>query len=281
MRRRSVRERVDEPYARNILRAVLGARVEIRDDGSAPGLPDLEVMWDDRPPTAVEVVRSADQVERQGSAEWSRHASGGYRASWLKRSWLLGVMSGQMPTFKDLPAEAEPWLAVLEGEDVTTATPIHWNPWLRGPTAEALGRLSELRITDAISLSPRPGGLPEISINLGHGYTTPISTEPVVDAVEQCLAEHPRKAAKLAAWRSPDNHVFVILDHSRPTPLRAWQFWPEDCGLPQRAPALPEPVRQVWVAPFGSSVVWMWAADYGKWRAFEAHLDGAVASAGC
>jgi hypothetical protein len=55
-----VRDRREERWAALCVGAVLGVELEANDDGSAPGMHDLDILFADRAPGVVEVTADAD-----------------------------------------------------------------------------------------------------------------------------------------------------------------------------------------------------------------------------
>ncbi len=130
------RERGEEAWAIRCISESLGVEVTVHDDGSTQGMHDLNILYPDRPPGAVEVTAAADQVMIE---TWILATRGG---RWIVEGIAGGwaVSSEKDANVKRLRAELPDFLRELEAQGVRAVDPETW--WERGPhdeRAKALG----------------------------------------------------------------------------------------------------------------------------------------------
>lgn len=85
--------RPEEQWARSVISRALGVPVVQHDDGSLPGMHDLDITYGDRPPRAVEVTAAADG---EAIALWN--LLNGQDERWVEPALAGGWLVSLLPT---------------------------------------------------------------------------------------------------------------------------------------------------------------------------------------
>jgi len=254
--------------------ATLGLRVEQHDDGSRPGMHDLNIMTADGGPAAVEVTAAADPDSIQ---LWK--LVNGRDERWTVLYLLGGWMLHLEPTarakrlLKELPA----FLEELEGRGVTEIPRQRRRqevPESIEGRARILGILSGNQFgTDfpgsiylTIERSPeRTGGVVASTGSAVPGWVRDFLLDPHQSDV----------LGKLARSGASERHAFILVPGFSTAPFGVVDMlWRDgDDAIPKTTPHLPEQVTHVWLMAFwsiGSGL--RWSPDCG-WERFERQFD--------
>lgn len=225
--------RSEEARAAEILGVVLDGTVVPRDVAGAPeGSHDFDIHAGGKL-IAVEVTRDVDEPSRAD-------AGARQRADWtcpsLAGSWHLS--HGPLLKVKALHNEVESLLGVLEAGDVRKFDSDEINA-LPDDARKAVTRLACLGIRRGASIGDF-GDAATISF----GSSTGGSTAPeVVNAAVEAAAG--TKANKLAKAIAAEHHLFLWVDSTADQVNASMSF----DVLPRVAPAIPDGIDVVWVAP--------------------------------
>lgn len=266
--------RGEEKVALNTIAATLGLRVEQYDDGSRPGMHDLNIFAADRVVAAVEVTAAADpdsiQLWKLVNGRDERWTVPSLRGGWMLQ---LKPTARAKRLLKDLPALLEE----LEGEEITEIPRQrrrHEGAESIEARARALGIISgNQSSTDfpgsiylTIERSPeRTGGLVE-------------STGSAVPGWVRDFLLNPRQSdvlGKLERSDAPERHVFILVPGFSTAPFGVVDMLWQDARstVPTTRPHLPEQVTHVWLMSFwtvGSGL--RWSPDSG-WERFERKFE--------
>lgn len=262
--------RGEEKVVAATIAATLGLRVEQHDDGSRPGMHDLNIMTAEGGPAAVEVTAAADPDSIQ---LWK--LVNGRDERWtvptLQGGWILHLepTARAKRLLKELPA----FLKELEGKGVTEIPsqrrrqemPQSIEGWAR-----ALGIVSGNQSgTDfpgsiylTIERSPeRTGGVVDSTGSAVPGWVRDFLLNPHQSDV----------LGKLARSSAGERHAFILVPGFSIAPFGVVDMlWRDvDDVVPTRSPHLPDQVTHVWLMAFwtiGSGL--RWSPDWG-WERFE------------
>ncbi|MFK5584155.1 hypothetical protein [Serinicoccus sp. LYQ131] len=266
--------RSEEKVAAATIAATLGLRVEPHDDGSRPGMHDLNILAVGGRSAAVEVTAAADPVSIQ---LWK--LVNGRDERWTVPSLRGGWMLQLEPTarakrlLKDLPA----FLEELEGREITEIPRQrrrHEGPKSLEGRARALGIVSGNQ-----SSTDFPGSI-YLTIE-----QSPERTGGVVDSTGSAVPRWVRDflldphqsdvLGKLERSGASERHAFILVPGFSIAPFGVVDMlWRDDrSAVPTTRPHLPEPVTHVWLMAFwtvGSGL--RWSPDSG-WERFERHFE--------
>lgn len=239
--------------------AILGVPVEQHDDGSRPGMHDLNILYTDLPAAAVEITSAADAemiafYRRMNEGRWIEPALAG--------GWAIHVHRSAQ--WKRLERELPGLLRSWEEAGVHQFRPG------RGTPDERLA--AELRLTSAFrSGTSFPGSIyvmADIPPERAGGFV-----QPTGDALAEWLSEFlhsPARAGdrrKLALSRAAETHVFVIVPGlAAEAPFHVLDLvMRDDAPLPTVDPRLPDEITDVWAAtaaPSGTGFRWSEATGW-------------------
>lgn len=257
--------RGEEEWARQMMEAALGVPVVGHDDGSRPGMHDLEVLLPDQTRAAAEVTAAADpdcivlwKLMNGDDDRWVEDD--------LQGGWVIGLIPKARA--KRIRAELPDLLRRLESENI---------PGLRHPrprrseveaTAADLGVASlfqsattdfpgSIYITIEENLDRRGGWVDDSPISFVDWVSTFLASPELADV---------RK--KLAASGHAERHAFVLVPGFTTAPFGVVNLLMGH-GTPIDSPALPDEITHVWLAStWNIGTGWRWHADSG-WQAFD------------
>lgn len=115
--------RPEERLARELLARALQVPVERYDDGTQSGMHDLDILWPDKEPTAVEVVGWASQDHLRDEAAWQKHASDFFPSPQLTQRWMVVSEASAGGRMRDVQSRAVTPLSVLERRAISSFRP--------------------------------------------------------------------------------------------------------------------------------------------------------------
>ncbi len=262
--------RGEEKLVAATIAATLGLRVEQHDDGSRPGMHDLNIMTAEGGPAAVEVTAAADPDSIQ---LWK--LVNGRDERWtvpnLQGGWMLHLRptARAMRLLSELPA----FLEELEGKGVTEIP----SQRRRQEMPESMeGRARVLGIVSGNQSGTDFPGSIYLTIE-----RSPERTGGVVDSTGSAVPDWVRDflldphqsdvLGKLARSGASERHAFILVPGFSIAPFGVVDMlWrEEDDVVPTRSPHLPDQVTHVWLMSFwtiGSGL--RWSPDCG-WERFE------------
>ncbi len=262
--------RGEEKVVAATIAATLGLRVEQHDDGSRPGMHDLNIMTAEGGPAAVEVTAAADPDSIQ---LWK--LVNGRDERWtvpnLQGGWMLHLRptARAMRLLSELPA----FLEELEGKGVTEIP----SQRRRQEMPESMeGRARVLGIVSGNQSGTDFPGSIYLTIE-----RSPERTGGVVDSTGSAVPDWVRDflldphrsdvLGKLARSGATERHAFILVPGFSIAPFGVVDMlWrEEDDVVPTRSPHLPDQVTHVWLMSFwtiGSGL--RWSPDCG-WERFE------------
>lgn len=258
--------RPEEEWVRQLISAALDVRVDQHDDGSLPGMYDLDISHRDQPRAAVEVTAAADQ---ESIEIWNLMNGGG---RWCEEGLVGGWMVELHPQAraKRLRRELPDLLRSLELQSVTEVP---------RPTWHVLRRLERTLAEDLGVVSARQGGTDfpgSIYVTLHQpldqmaGFVSE-SGEPLVEWLGTFLRGERQGDVldKLARSGATERHAFVLLPGFTTAPFVVQDLLMRDDGpVPSSDPDLPDAVTHVWAAStWSTGDVFHWDPN-GKWRRF-------------
>ncbi|MDQ3765215.1 MAG: hypothetical protein M3460_28120 [Actinomycetota bacterium] len=242
----------DELLAQAAVAAALHAPVERTDDGSRPGMCDLEIQYPDGRRGAVEVVSTRDyQTEQFASATLGK---GHIAHSALTRVW--GVSVAPEATVKKMVARLPGFLARLEANGVEGAQRGQYGPWLREMEDLGIDLCWSSPAIDTVvpgfRLFPFPTG----------AWSKGIDT--AVQRCEKFLAADAQSDVvnKLRAAGADERHAVVVV-------TRHWLDVEDEirCGraLPVASPVFPKEIDVLWMVVLwgGPTRAVYWTGDRG------------------
>ena len=263
--------RAEEVWATQLIEASVGAPVHQHDDGSSPGMYDLDIAWPGRPPGAVEVTTATDS----DSVELWKIINGS-RETWTVLSLAGGWRVDLWPSargrrvIRDLPA----LLKVLEGRDQRDLQ----TEWTHDPDPVTRWA-SDLGIVSAVQDRTNvPGSIyPRLELPANRtGGAVPATGDPVSTWLPTFLRE-PAQAdvlRKLARSGAEDRHAFVIVPIFSTAPYGVVDLLVRDDGpVPTATPDLPPEVSHAWVvSSWNAGHGLRWSPD-GGWATFSKVQD--------
>jgi hypothetical protein len=258
--------RGEEEWARRCISAALGG-VEVRhqDDGSRPGMHDLDIAYTEGPPGGVEITAAADAAE----IELWNLLNG--RGRWIEPSLVGGWMVELLPRARAtrLRAELPAFLRELEGAGIRE---VRVEEWLPGPFDDAARVLGVTHVFQGGTDSP--GSIyPRIHqpLEKSGGFVAPTG-----DALAEWIGpwvrrpEQAHNLSKLVVSGAAERHLFVLFPGFADAPFAVTDLLMRDpAPLPTVAPDLPAEITHVWAMSFWTSGWGMrWSSDVG-WQGFE------------
>ncbi|MGH9890667.1 MAG: hypothetical protein ACREA0_01515 [bacterium] len=258
------RERGEEKWAALCISKALDVEVEVHDDGSAPGMHDLDILYADRAPAAVEVTAAADpqlielwKLVNEGGRWVVPEIAGGWMVV-LDPAARAGLLRAGLPK---LLRSLEEGIREVRAEE-------WWHPGPRDEEARALGILHVFQggtdFPGSVYLTVDPGS--ERS-----GGAVPTTGWPLLEWLSAWLTrpDQAHNLAKLAASGAEERHLFLILPAFAEAPFAvADLLMRQDAPLPDADPDLPPEITHAWVASTWTDGAGMrWAPDSG-WQRF-------------
>lgn len=265
--------RGEEKMVAASIKATLGLTVEQHDDGTQPGMHDLNIITTGGSPAAVEVTAAADP---DSIALWK--LVNGRDERWtvpdLQGGWLLNLepTTRAKRLFKELPA----FLGELEGKGVTEIL----RQWRRQEAPESIeGRARALGIVSGNQSGTAFPGSIYFTIEEPSERTSGVvdSTGGAVPGwVHGFLLDPHQKdvLGKLERSGASERHVVILVPSLTTAPFGVVDMlWKdEDDVVPKASPDLPYQVTHVWLMAFwtvGSGLRW---SPHGGWERFERHF---------
>jgi hypothetical protein len=251
--------RAEERFAFQVLRRVLGARVEVYDDNSRPGMVDGLFWLPDGAPGAIEVTTlgSEDALEVEGLLTGREWRVAGARWAW--HGWIPpGASVRQFETHLPvvvIACERENVIApdalgVVHGEERNA------KDWFISNSVRLHG-FPETSNPGAIWVIPDGGGGGAVDYQLA-------ALPPWLSAQfeQPLLAEH---VEKLSATQLPEQHLFLRLhDSALPEALMVSLSFYE--SIPVVPPVVPANLTSVWLAPRWKMPILRWQSRAGWTR---------------
>jgi len=259
------RIRGEERWAANCIHHALVAEVRENDDGSSPGMHDLEIVYENEPPAAVEVTAAADADSIElwnlvnGSGRWVEPDIAG--------GWLVALLP--QARAQRLRAELPALLDELERERVSE---VRVEPWSTGRIERVA---SELGITHLVQSGTSYPGSIYFTIELPDersGGFVPQTGDPLARWLSGWIMQ-PQQAhnlRKLMDSGAQERHLFVILPGFADAPFSVVDLlMREHPPLPTQPPTLPTEVTHVWIMSTWSAGLGIrWSRDSG-WQRFD------------
>ena len=266
--------RSEEKVVAATIAATLGLRVEQHDDGSRPGMHDLDILAADGTSAAVEVTAAADPDSIQ---LWK--LVNGREERWtvpnLQGGWMLQLepTARAKQLLKNLPA----FLRELEGQKLTEIP----RQRRRQEAPESVeGRARALGILSGNQSSTDFPGSIYLTIERSRERTGGVvdSTGSAVPGWVRDFLLDPHQSDvldKLERSRADERHAFILLPGFSTAPFGVVDMlWRDDRNaVPTTRPHLPEQVTHVWLMSFwtvGSGL--RWSPDLG-WQRFQRQFD--------
>jgi hypothetical protein len=253
--------RAEEEWARQLIEAELGRPVAQHDDGSRPGMHDLDVSNGEGRRAAVEVTAAVDP----GSTELWNIVNG--RGRWVEPDLVGGWLVTVKPNARHVRRKLPPFLRSLERAGIG-----RFPDSARQPTAIE----SPLGLVQAIQSSTDfPGSIYvdlDFPLDQIAGFTADTG-----DALAAWLGDflHDDSRAdlrqKLARSGAAERHAFVIVSSLSGLSFAVTGLLiASDAPLPLVAPRLPPEVTDVWAAStWDSGVGFRWSSGAQRWQRFE------------
>jgi hypothetical protein len=247
----------EEKIVRSTVGNALGVPVVQYDDGSKPGMYDLDICYDTRSWGALEVTSDTDGLARSTLSTLYKRNRDVWEPGSLRWSW--GVQASAHVMVKDLEAVVEDSLAKFEAEGLRTVDDgIISDRIVRiaisGSDARdsVVGAWRSLRATGVIRVSAVESDNPAVHVYVeAGGGSWDGRADLVCDWIESfcaapSCADNLEKLAK-ADGREAHLAVFARLSNE------LWEVWnaiddaQDGLILPERAPQLPRPLKVVWL----------------------------------
>ena len=245
-----------------MLQEALGVPVEQHDDGSRPGMHDLDVLYPDRPRAVVEIVAAADQE----AMALSRTRRERWQAEGLAGGWIVSILPAP-GRWRRLVRELPTFLATLEQAGITELSRAR----LLSEPIEAATRLGIVAALQSGtnfpgSIYPQVEELPERRA----GFRSETGNE-----LPQWITRFLRDPAqqdvrdKLRRSEAAERHAFVVLPAFGTAPFGVFDLLTSDDGpCPTHAPDLPDEINHVWTAStWDAGTGFRWSPDTG-WSTF-------------
>ncbi len=253
----------EEEWARQMIHHSLGVPVEQHDDGSRPRMHDLDILYTDRPPAAVEVTAAADPASIE---LWNLMNSGDrWQVDGLVGGWLvtLDPVARANRLRRELPA----LLKQLEGLGISELRPRRHDGTLED-AAWGLGIRSAFQ-----SDTDYPGSI-YITLELPRersGGWVADTGDALAPWIGEFLEdpEHSDVLEKLARSGATERHAFLYLPGFTTAPFSVSDLLMRDgAPLPGVRPQLPTEVTHAWVvSTWTTGDGFRWSPD-GGWMRF-------------
>lgn len=264
--------RGEEQWARRMIQGTLARPVRQHDDGSAPGMHDLDIVLADGSLAAVEVTAAADG---EAIALWNlvngrdeRWIETGLRGGWFVE---LDPTARARAVLRDLPR----LLGDLESRGIGQLDVSHRRHDLSDLEREA----QRLRVNRAgQGATEFPGSIyPTIDLPLERtGGAVPTTGDPLAAWLSEFLAADARSdvRAKLTRSAAAQRHAFVIVPGFTPAPFPVVDLLMRAAPpLPTAPPALPPEVTHLWVASTWARAAGVRWSPEGGWALFDTGVE--------
>lgn len=240
-----------------------GVEVRMHDDGSSPGMHDLNLFRQGSLFGACEVTAAADAETIE---LWK--LVNGRDDRWVEPGLRGGWMLALAPTCraKTLKAGLRDLLLAMETQGVTEAG---WDR-VRGPVGAFDGLLDRLGIVHARQGETEFPGVVYFTIDLPadrSGGAVPLSGDPLVEWLSAWTRspEQEHNVAKLLRAGTKERHLFVLFPVFSPAPFPVIDVLMRPSGpLPTSAPDLPDAVTHLWtMSGWSSGDLFAWSASGG------------------
>lgn len=273
--------RPDEERVRRSLEQDLGVPVMAHDDGSAPGMYDLEIRYPDRSAAPVEVSSTVSGELLSTMTQLEKKADGGwYPSTSLSRVWLVRTLPAVR--VRGLGPAVEQHLQVLEAARVwrfhasiasAAAIAARLAGVLVSPAEAAQKALLGLGVLNAESYVPLGGrDAPGFAVTVhGGGGSWGGTAEAVVDWIMEFVRDGNRtdNLTKLASASAGEAHLAVTASISG-VDFAVWRAVEDTDGsgvVPRTVPILPSPLTHLWLFSPGGPTGLAWQTGVG-WRRF-------------
>ncbi len=253
--------RDEEEWARQLMEAELSVPVVQHDDGTRPGMHDLDVIYGDERRAAVEVTGA---VDAEATEFWNTTVAGRFVERDLVGGWLVLAKASARKLREKLP----PFLRELEGAGIKE---------FRVRPGQSTARLASAP-PGVVRATQGPTAVP------GSIYVQPdLPNEQVAgfmgntgDALAKWLADFLHDPArtdvrtKLMRSGAAERHAFVLVSGLSGAPFTVVGLLiANDAVSPVAAPDLPPEITDVWaVSPWDSGLGFRWSSVTGRWQRF-------------
>lgn len=253
---------------RQVMETELGVPVEQHDDGSRPGMHDLDVIYGEGQRAAVEVRAAVDPESTElwnivnGRGRWEEHDLAG--------GWAVHVK----PNARRLRRELPPFLRTLERAGIRE---------FPGSATESTSNVVVPAIVSARQRDTKFPGSIYVLLDLPSEQVAGFAAGDG-DALSEWLGNFLRDDAladvrqKLARSGAAERHAFVVVSgFSGASFAVTGLLIPSDAPLPIIAPDLPPEVTDVWAASvWDSGVGFRWSSATHRWQRFSKPLPQRV-----
>jgi hypothetical protein len=262
--------RPEEAWARDMVERALGLPVCQHDDGSAPGMYDLNI--DPNPQTGVPraIVEITSSIDADFTRTWKalNGADDVLTIDGIEGGWLVTTLP--LPPLKRLLAELPRLLLDAEGAGITERD---FDDTEEASTDELSRRGGDLRIASILKLQTKVPGRVYFTVETlaeRSGGAVPADGNALADWIGEFLAA-PKQRDVLAKRRghgASERHAFVLVPGvtSAPWPV-PYVMTTDPMLLPVTSPRLPEEVTSVWIAGTWSSSGVRWSSQT-RWQRF-------------
>jgi hypothetical protein len=254
--------RPEEEWVRRLIEREVGVPVSQHDDGSSPGMHDLDVIHRDRQRAAVEVAAAVDAE----STELWNIVNGHGR--WVEPDLVGGWGVHVKPTARRLRPGLPPFLRTLEGVGIREFPGRPVEPGLEA-VAQRLGV-----VTARQSGTEYPGSIYvflDLPLHQVAGYAS-TTGDALVEWLEEFLSADARADVreKLARSGGAERHAFVIVSGLSGAPFSVTELLiRDDAPVPTVEPKLPPEVTDVWAAStWDRGAGFRWSLATRRWKRF-------------
>ena len=261
----------EETWAQHVLlQAIPEAMVTQHDDGSRPGMYDLELRYPEGRWAAVEVTRAADAEQM---ALWRLiHRTERWIVDSLQGGWYVEVLPSARG--RRLQKRLPEFLGVLERAGVKAFEPSSYNtPPRVNEEAVALQIVRAQQYGTAY-----PGSIyPQIALPLWQtaGFVAD-TADPLVVWLDDWIVDPVRNdnLVKLGNSLADERHLFVAIASFSGVPFAVTDLlWRTDPPLPTKALRLPPEITHVWVMSAWSAGYCMRFSLDGGWSVFDKQMS--------
>jgi hypothetical protein len=261
--------RGEELWAAKMIETSIGAPVRQHDDGSRPGMHDLDILLSDERTGAVEVTAAGDQ---DAIEQWNvMYGSGRWIVESIQGGWMVEVRIRS--SWKRLKEKLPALLAQLETAGIRS---LRGEKGSSSPFSRVAGALGIENAHQGATAFPGSVYM-TLAMPLDRaGGIVPDTGDALAIWVSAFLRE-PKQAdviRKLAVSKGEERHAFVFLPGFNTAPFVVNDLlWRRDATMPATAPDLPEPLTHVWaVSTWTCGMGFRWDPIFG-WLTFGKGLD--------
>jgi hypothetical protein len=255
--------RPEEEWARQVMEAELGVQVVQHDDGSRPGMHDLDAVFDDGRRAAVEVtsVVDAEQTELwnlvNGTGRWVEPDLAGGWGVWVTPSTRVRQLRRDLPSFLQALEQA----GIRRFPDPASTAPVDVPP------------AGVVRIRQSATEFP---GSVYVHLELPNDQVAAFiadTGDPVAAWLGDFLHDDARADVrnKLGASGADERHAFVVVSGlSGESFAVTGVLVADETALPTHEPRLPAGLTDVWVASVWSRGLGLrWSSVTRSWHGFD------------